>query len=57
MEFGQKEKQVVLVALRRYLDDLENQLNSEKTDEANNADTVNDATLLEILISRFEDEA
>jgi hypothetical protein len=56
MELGEKEKQVVLVALRRYLQELKNQINSEETDEDERTDLVNDATLVDILISRFAEE-
>lgn len=56
MELGTKEKQVVLVALRRYLQELEDQLNSEDVGEEESADLANDAALVDLLVSRFEEE-
>jgi hypothetical protein len=56
MELGIKEKQVILVALRRYLKELEDQLNSAELEEEDAADIANDATLVDLLVSRFEQE-
>ncbi|WP_333677203.1 hypothetical protein [Dyella sp.] len=57
MDLGIKEKQVILVALRRFLKELEDQLNSEDIDEEESADLANDAALVDLLVSRFEEEA
>jgi hypothetical protein len=57
MDLGVKEKQVILVALRRYLSELEGQLNSETAEEEDAAAIANDATLVELLVSRFEEDA
>ncbi|GLQ94080.1 hypothetical protein [Dyella acidisoli] len=57
MELGIKEKQVILVALRRFLRELEDQLNSGNVDEEESADLANDAALVDLLVSRFEKEA
>lgn len=57
MELGAKEKQVILVALRRFLKELEDQLNSENMDEEESADIANGAALVDLLVSRFEKEA
>ncbi|WNO08886.1 hypothetical protein [Teredinibacter sp. KSP-S5-2] len=57
MEFGEKEKVVILAALNQYMASIEKSLNDGELDEEESADLVNDASLLEIIISRFEDEA
>jgi hypothetical protein len=56
MDFGVKEKQIILVALRRFLRELEDQLNSEDINEEESADLANDASLVDLLVSRFEEE-
>lgn len=56
MDLGVKEKQIILVALRRFLRELEDQLNSEDIDEGETADLANDAALVDLLVSRFEKE-
>ena len=57
MEFGEKEKAVILAALNQYMASIEKSLNDGELEEGESADLVNDATLLEIIISRFEEEA
>jgi hypothetical protein len=57
MDHGVKEKQVILVALRRFLRELEDRLNSEEIGEEAAADLANDAALVDLLVSRFEKEA
>lgn len=56
MELSQKEKIISLAALRKYMEYLESQLQSEENDEETYSDIVNDASLLEILIYRTEQE-
>lgn len=56
MELSAKEKIITLTALSEYMKSLEAQLNAGDLDEDAYADAVNDATLLEILIARFEQE-
>jgi hypothetical protein len=56
MNLGVKEKQVILVALRRFLRELEDRLNSEDIEEEESADLANDAALVDLLVSRFEEE-
>lgn len=56
MDLGVKEKQVILVALRRFLREIEDQLNSEDISEGESADLANDAALVDLLVSRFETE-
>jgi len=55
MELGEKEKVIILAALHQYMKTIEESLNSDEFDEGENADLVNDASLLEIIISRFEE--
>jgi|GEM_PF-2368639 len=57
MDLGVKEKQVILVALRRFLKELEDQLSAEDIGEEESADLANDAALVDLLVSRFEKEA
>jgi hypothetical protein len=56
MDLGKKEKIVILAALHQYMETIEDSLNSGELDEDENADLVNDVSLLEIIISRFEEE-
>lgn len=56
MDLGVKERQIILVALRRFLRELEDQLNSEDINEEESADLANDAALIDLLVSRFEKE-
>ena len=56
MDLGVKEKQVILVALRRFLRELEDRLNAEDIGEDESADVANDAALVDLLVSRFEKE-
>jgi hypothetical protein len=56
MELSTKEKIITLAALNDYMKSLESKLNSGELDEDEYADIANDATLLEILIARFEEE-
>lgn len=56
MDLGVKEKQVILVALRRLLRELEDQLISEDIGEDESADLANDAALVDLLVARFEKE-
>ncbi len=53
---GQKEKALVLAALHQYKKMLETSLATDDLDEEGRADLVNDASLLEIVISTFEEE-
>jgi hypothetical protein len=57
MDLGVKEKQVILVALRRFLREIEDQLSSEDIGEEESADLANDAALVDLLVSRFEKES
>lgn len=56
MDLSAKEKIITLAALNEYMNTIERKLKSGKLDEDTYADVANDATLLEILISRFEEE-
>ncbi|MFV2015214.1 MAG: hypothetical protein ACC656_07300 [Candidatus Heimdallarchaeota archaeon] len=56
MEIGEKEKVIILASLHQYMKIIEKTLNSQELDEEENADLANDASLLEIIISRFEEE-
>lgn len=56
MELGEKEKTIVLAALHQYMKILEDSLASDDLDEDDRADLVNDASLLEIVISTFEED-
>ncbi len=56
MELGKKEKTLVLAALHQYMKTLEAFLANDDLDEEERADLVNDASLLEIVISTFEEE-
>ncbi|MCG8381728.1 MAG: hypothetical protein MJA28_05840 [Gammaproteobacteria bacterium] len=56
MELGKKEKTLVLVALHQYMKTLETSLAADNLNEEERADLVNDASLLEIVISTFEEE-
>ena len=56
MDLGEKEKVMILAALHQYMKIIEELLNSSESDEDKNADLVNDASLLEIIISKFEEE-
>ncbi|MES2672820.1 MAG: hypothetical protein V4660_01205 [Pseudomonadota bacterium] len=56
MELSQKEKIISLTALHKYREYLELQLGSEELDEETYADIANDASLLEILIYKAEQE-
>ncbi|MCF6255200.1 MAG: hypothetical protein L3J98_04455 [Gammaproteobacteria bacterium] len=56
MEFGEKEKIIILAALNQYMKIIEKSLDSNETSEDDNAELVNDASLLEIIISRFNEE-
>lgn len=56
MELSQKEKMISLVALRKYMDYMECQLESDTLDEESYADLVNDLSLLEIVIYKFEQD-
>lgn len=57
MDLGAKEKQVILVALRRFLKELEDQLSWEDIGDEESADLANDAALVDLLVARFEKEA
>jgi len=57
MEIGEKEKVIILTALHQYMKIIEKSSNSHNLNEDENADLANDASLLEIIISRFEEEA
>jgi len=56
MELGEKEKIIILAALNQYMKIIEKSLDSNETSEDDNAELVNDASLLEIIISRFDEE-
>jgi len=56
MELEEKEKVIILAALHQYMKIIENSLNSDELNEDDSADLVNDASLLEIVISRFDEE-
>ncbi|MES2823554.1 MAG: hypothetical protein V4732_08130 [Pseudomonadota bacterium] len=56
MEVSQKEKIISLAALHKYMEYLELQLGYEELDEETYADIANDASLLEILIYKAEQE-
>ena len=56
MDLSAKEQVVTLAALTKYMEHLEAQLASDHLDEDERANIANDATLLEILIARFEVE-
>ena len=56
MDLSPKEKIITLAALIQYMERLEAQLASVQLGEDERADIANDATLLEILIARFEAE-
>jgi len=56
MEFGEKEKIIILAALNQYMKIIEKSLDSNEISEDDNAELVNDASLLEIIISRFNEE-
>ncbi|MCI0504498.1 MAG: hypothetical protein L0Z73_00165 [Gammaproteobacteria bacterium] len=56
MELGEKEKVIILAALHEYMKNVEKTLCSDNLNEDERADLVNDASLLEIVISRFEEE-
>jgi hypothetical protein len=56
MDLSAKEQIITLAALTKYMEHLEGLLQSEHLDEDERADIANDATLLEILIARFEAE-
>lgn len=56
MELSQKEKVISLVALNKYMEYLEGQLQSEEISEEEQAEMANDASLLEILIYKVEQE-
>ncbi|WP_445772136.1 hypothetical protein [Rheinheimera sp.] len=56
MELSQKEKVIALAALHKYMEHLEAQLRSDEIDEEAYADIANDASVLEILICKTEQE-
>jgi hypothetical protein len=56
MELSQKEKVISLAALHKYMQYLELQLRSEELDEETYSEIANDASLLEILIYKVEQE-
>lgn len=56
MELSQKEKIISLAALNKYMQYLEGQLQSENIPEEEQSEMANDASLLEILIYKFEQE-
>lgn len=56
MELGAKEKQIALVALHRFMDELKQKMESEEVGEDEYSDYVNDASLLEIVIAKFEQD-
>lgn len=56
MELSQKEKIISLAALHKYMEYLESQLKSEELDEETYSEIANDASLLEILIYKSEQE-
>jgi len=57
MEFGEKEKVIISAALHNYMETIEKILSDGTLNEDENADLVNDASLLEIIISRFDDSS
>ncbi len=56
MNLGKKERVVVLAALRQYMTSIETALNNNKLSEYESSELVNDAALLEIVVSKFEEE-
>lgn len=56
MELSQKEKIISLAALNKYMEYLESQLHSEEISEEEQSEIANDASLLEILIYKVEQE-
>ncbi len=56
MELGEKEKIIILAALHGYMKIVKKSLGSDNLNEDDRADLVNDASLLEIVISRFDAE-
>lgn len=56
MELSQKEKIISLAALNKYMEYLESQLQSEEISEEEQSEMANDASLLEILIYKVEQE-
>ena len=56
MELGEKERVIVLVALHHYMKTIEELLANNGLDDDERADLVNDASLLEIIISGFEEK-
>lgn len=56
MELSQKEKIISLAALNKYMEYLESQLQSEEISEEEQSEIANDASLLEILIYKVEQE-
>ncbi len=56
MELGNKEKVIILASLHQYMASIETKLNTGVLDEDENSDLVNDASLLEIVIAKFEEE-
>ncbi len=56
MELSQKEKIISLAALNKYMEYLEGQLQSEEISEEEQSEIANDASLLEILIYKVEQE-
>lgn len=56
MELSQKEKVISLAALHKYMEYLEAQLHSDELDEDAHSDIANDASVLEILIYKAEQE-
>ena len=56
MELSQKEKIISLAALHKYMEYLELKLRAEELDEETYSDIANDASLLEILIYKTEQE-
>lgn len=56
MDLSAKEKTIVLAALHKYMEFLESELSSNELSEDSQAEIANDASLLEILIYRAEQE-
>jgi hypothetical protein len=56
MELSQKEKILLLAALHKYMEHFEHQLQSEDVSEEVQSEIANDASLLEILIYKAEQE-
>lgn len=56
MDISTKEKIIILAALNEYMIVTESKLKSGELDEDTYAHEANDATLLGILIARFEEE-